>query len=90
MLFDLNAWLEHWYPLYWSIIFVIEMLLGIATLTILVIEYYYDKEVEESKSHKRRKSKRVKIVIDDDGQAVIMEQPKGLDVSIEHKGERND
>jgi hypothetical protein len=66
------------------------MLLGIATLSILVIEYYYDKEVEESKSHKRRKSKRVKIVIDDDGQAVIMEQPKGLDVSIEHKGTRND
>jgi len=90
MLHEINGYLEHWYPLYWSIIFIIEMLLGIATLSILVIEYYYDKEVEESKSHKRRKSKRVKIVIDDDGQAVIMEQPKGLDVSIEHKGTRND
>ena len=42
MLDNLNMWLEHWYPLLWSIVFLIEMNVGIAVLTMAVKEYKYD------------------------------------------------
>lgn len=87
MLENINSWLEHWYPLYWSIIFVIEMLLGMATLGILVVEYIYDKEYNEKKYKKRKVNRdRVKVVIDAEGNARIAEAPKDLDVAIEHEG----
>jgi hypothetical protein len=87
MLETLNAGLEHWYPLGWSIIFLIEMLLGILTLGILVVEYKYDKAYNETRKRKRRVSKsKVKVIIDADGNARISEAPKDVDVSIEHEG----
>jgi len=71
--------------IFWG--FALEIILSTSMLAILVLEYIYDKNIEESKQTRRRKSKRVKIVIDADGNAVIAEAPKGLDVSVEHKGE---
>lgn len=87
MLEVLNSYLEHWYPLWWSIVFVVEMFLGMATLGILVMEYFYDKEYNEKRKKKRKVSKsRVKVIIDAEGNARIAEAPKDLDVSIEHEG----
>jgi hypothetical protein len=61
----INAWLEHWYPLYWSALFVLEALLGIATLSILVVEYRYDKNYNEKRLQKRKVTKhKVKVVIE--------------------------
>lgn len=87
MIENLNSYLEHWYPLYWSIIFVVEMFLGMATLGILVVEYIYDKSYNETKYRKRKITKhKVKVVIDSDGNARIEEAPKDVDIQIEHEG----
>lgn len=72
--------------IFWG--FAIEILLSIVLIAIALLEFFYDKNIEESKQHRRKKSKRVKIVIDADGNASIAEAPKGLDVSVEHKGEK--
>jgi len=72
--------------IFWG--FSIEIILGLITATILIIEYFYDKAVEESKAPRRKRSKRVKIVIDADGNASIAEAPKNLDISVEHQGEK--
>lgn len=68
--------------------FLLEIVLSTAMLAILVLEYFYDKEIEESKSKHRKRSKRVKILIDSDGNATIAEAPKGLDISVDHQGEK--
>ena len=87
MLEQINALLEHWYPLGWSVIFIIEMFVGIATLGILVVEYVYDKEYNEKKHKKRKATKdKVKIIIDAEGNARIAEAPKDIDVAIEQEG----
>jgi len=88
MLEQFNIWLYHWEPFWLAGILFFEGFVGILTLTILVIEYFYDKKLEESKSKKRKKSKRVKIIIDSEGNASITEAPKGLDISVEHQGEK--
>lgn len=81
-------WINNNEPLWLFIILAAELIVGLATLTILIIEYYYDRDIEESKKQKRKKSKRVKIVIDSDGNATIAEAPKELDVSIDHTGQK--
>lgn len=56
----LNAWLEHWYPLCWSIVFLIEMCVGIAILSMSIKEYRYDESKDLEKKQKRtRTSKKV-------------------------------
>jgi cell division protein FtsI/penicillin-binding protein 2 len=84
----MNEWLrlnEHIW-LFWLIAG--EALIGLATLTILVIEYIYDKQWNETKNKKKRTVRnRVKVIIDPEGNARIAEAPKDLDVSIEHEGE---
>lgn len=56
----LNAWLEHWYPLCWSIVFLIEMCVGIAILSMAIKEYRYDETKDiEKKQRRTRTSKRV-------------------------------
>jgi hypothetical protein len=62
-----------------------ELLVGLATFAILLIEYFYDKDVIEKKKKKVTKNK-VKIIIDKDGNATVTESPKGVDISIETKG----
>lgn len=60
MLEFINAHLEHWYPLWWSIVFVIEMFVGIATLYILIKEYRYDEAKDlEKKQRKTRTTKKI-------------------------------
>lgn len=67
-----------------------ELLVGLATLTILLIEYRYDKEYNETKYKKRVRSKnKVRVIIDADGNARIAESPKNVDVSVEHEGEKS-
>lgn len=85
---SLNTLCSTWEPLIIAAGFSTEILLGIATLTILVFEYIYDKQYNEAKYKKRKMSKhRVKVVIDSDGNARIAEAPKDIDVSIEHEGQ---
>lgn len=85
----MNEWLklnEHIW-LFWLI--GSELIVGLATLTILVLEYWYDKEWNESKSKRRKITKnKVKVVIDKEGNARIAETPKDIDISIEHEGEQ--
>lgn len=87
MLGELNLICSSWEPLIIAAGFGAEILLGIATLTILVFEYFYDKQYNETKYKKRKSSKhKVKVIIDADGNARIAEAPKDMDVSIEHEG----
>lgn len=59
MLEAINTYLEHWYPLWWSIVFVIEMFVGMATLYILIKEYRYDEAKDlEKKQRKTRTTKK--------------------------------
>lgn len=86
-IFQINNWLSHWEPMWLFLVLFVEMVVGIATLTILVLEYFYDKQYNETKHQKRKASKhKVKVVIDADGNARIAEAPKDIDVSIEHEG----
>lgn len=57
MLETINAWLEHWYPLCWTIVFIIEMNVGIAVLTMAIKEYRYDEQKDLRK--KTRTTKKV-------------------------------
>lgn len=72
--------------IFWG--FTIEIILSIVLIAIALLEFFYDKNIEESKQHRRKKSKRVKISIDSDGNASILEAPKGLDISVDHEGEK--
>ena len=56
---------------------------------ILTMEYFYDAGLEEEKRNRRVKRTRnkVKVEIDSEGHARITEAPKGVDVSLEHRGE---
>lgn len=65
-----------------------EAFIGTATLGILIEEFFYDKWVIEKKGKKKKKHNRekVKIEIDHDGNASILEAPRDLDVSIDHLG----
>lgn len=65
----------------------IEGLLSLGTFIYMVKEYYYDKNKDDSRVRKTRKKGMVKVVVDNDGQAVITNQPKGIDVEITQKGE---
>lgn len=61
----LNSWLEHWYPLCWSIVFLIEMCVGIAILCMARKEYKYDKEFNENikaARHARRRKKYDEVI----------------------------
>lgn len=81
-----NLWLEHWEPLWLAGILFFEGFIGVLTFTILLVEYFYDKQVEEKKSSRRKVTKKqVTIQVDKDGQVKILECPKGIDVSIDHE-----
>jgi hypothetical protein len=78
-------WINLNEPLWLFILIGSELLVGLATFAILLIEYFYDKDVIEKKKKKVTKNK-VKIIIDKDGNATVAESPKGVDISIETKG----
>lgn len=85
----MNNWLFNNEPIWLFWLIASELIVGLATLTILVIEYIYDKEYNEKKHKKRKINKdRVKVVIDSDGNARIEEAPKDIDVAIEHEGKQ--
>lgn len=64
------------------------LLFEFAIVWILIVEFYYDKMVIESRKRPRRRTKnKVKVEIDHDGQAHIIEQPKDIDIQIVHKGD---
>jgi len=87
---DILNWINHNEPLWLFCILFYEGAVGTATLWILVLEYFYDKEViEEEKHHKRKTTKKkVRIEIDEDGNARIAEAPKSINVSIDHLGKQ--
>jgi hypothetical protein len=56
-----------------------------AIVYILVLEYWFDKKIYESKRKKIVRTKnKVRVKVDQDGQVYVLEQPKNIDVSIEH------
>jgi len=55
---------------------------------ILTIEYFYDKKVYEQKRRTMKRTKNKVIVRIEDGQATITEQPKDVNVVIEHGSEK--
>ena len=69
MLDNLNMWLEHWYPLLWSIVFLIEMNVGIAVLTMAVKEYKYD----EAKDLRKKTRTTKKVTESKDGAKITEE-----------------
>lgn len=84
----INTLLEHWEPLWLFLVLVIEAIFGLYSCVILTIEYFYDAKIVEEKKRKTTTKNKVKVVIDSDGNATIEQAPKGLDISIEHKGEK--
>ena len=56
MLDTVNTFLEHWYPFYWSIIFLIEMGVAIATLYWVKREFDYDRNKDLEKKQRRTKT----------------------------------
>lgn len=72
MLENINNWLEHWYPLCWTVVFLIEMNVGIAILTMAIKEYKYDESKDlEKKQRKTRTTK--KVTESKDGGKVVEE-----------------
>ena len=56
---------------------------------ILTIEYFFDKKMYESKRRNIKRTKnKVRIELQD-GQPVIIEKPKEIDVIFEHKESQN-
>ena len=53
---SLNAHLEHWYPFWWSILFIAETFFGAASFYILVKEYRYDEAKDLAKKQRRTKT----------------------------------
>lgn len=83
----MKEWLISNEPIWLFSLLASELLIGIATFVILILEYFYDAKIEEEKKLKRRvNKKKVKIVIDGEGNARIAEAPAGLDVDISHEG----
>ncbi len=54
---------------------------------ILTIEYFFDKKVYESKRKKIKRTKDKVVVSYEDGQIVIKESPKDINVIVERQGE---
>ena len=52
---------------------------------ILTIEYFFDKKVYESKRKNIKRTKNKVVVTLEDGQVVIKEQPKNVEVVVENK-----
>lgn len=80
----LNSVLGTWEPLWLFAILSAELICGVATVAILIKEYFYDMEQDQRKSTRRTKKKKV-IVRIEDGQAHIVEQPKDVEVIMENK-----
>lgn len=56
MLELLNSHLEHWYPSYWSVLFILETFFGVASFYILVKEYKYDEAKDIEKKQRRTRT----------------------------------
>lgn len=69
MIEALNLWLEHWYPLCWTMVFLTEMSVGIAILTMAVKEYRYD----EAKDLRKKTRTTKKVTESKDGGKVTEE-----------------
>lgn len=83
----INTLCEKWEALIIAMGFGVEIILSLATLTILILEYYYDKGYNESRYKKKKITKhKVKVVIDSDGNARIAESPNDIDINIVHEG----
>lgn len=68
----INAWLEHWEPVWLFLILATEMLVGFATLYILVIEYRYDERKDLEKKQRRTKTTK-KVTTQPSGESVSEE-----------------
>jgi hypothetical protein len=76
----INAWLLFWEPIWLFTLIAYEG-------WILTAEYFYDARIDDAKKKRKKITKnRVKISIDSDGNATVLESPKNLDVSIDHLG----
>ena len=51
-----NLHLEHWYPLYWSVLFILETAFGAGSLYILIKEFKYDENKDLEKKQRRTKT----------------------------------
>lgn len=54
---------------------------------ILTIEYFYDKKVYEQKRKRIKRTQNKVVITVEDGQAVIKEQPRDVEVVLEQKGQ---
>lgn len=64
---SLNKWLEHWEPLWLFLLIGAEMLIGAASLYVLVREYIYDKEWNERKAARRKRHLQFEHLNDGEG-----------------------
>ena len=64
----------------------ITTFLDAAIVYILIIEYWFDRRIYESKRKKIKRTKDKVVVSIIDGQAVITEQPSDINVVIENPG----
>jgi hypothetical protein len=85
----MNSWIAQYEAIWLFWILAAELVVGLFTLTILLIEFFYDKAVIENSSKKTKRTKKHKVVVKlENGQAYISEQPKDIDVVIEHGSEK--
>jgi len=83
----MNTWIVNHEAIWLFWLIGSELIVGLATLTILILEYFYDAKIEESKHKRRHSSNKVKVVIDKHGHGSVTEAPKGMAVSIESEGQ---
>jgi hypothetical protein len=85
----MNEWIKINESLWLFFLIGSELVVGLCTFVLLILEYIYDKEWNENRARKRRVTKnKVKVIIDKEGNARIAESPKDVDISIEHEGEQ--
>jgi len=81
---SVNAYLEHWYPFWWSILFILETFFGAASFYILVKEYKYDEAKDLAKKQRRTKTTK-KVTTQPSGESVSEETTEVTEPTGEQK-----
>lgn len=86
MLERLNAFLEHWEPLWLFLVLVAETLVGVAILWWTVKEFKYDEDKDLQKKHRRTKTTK-RTTNTKDGQSIVEESTEVSEPIQEKKDE---
>lgn len=80
----LNAWLEHWEPLWLFLVLATETIIGGFSLYILIKEYRYDEQKDLDKKQRRTKTTK-KVTTQPSGESVSEETTETVEPSNENQ-----